>query len=153
MNPDITTQLKSLKRITPHPAYAARGRAMLLAAARPRVNPWRSLQWAGAFTFAMITLFIVATLSLPAEPTLSASLNESVLAGELESLPINIELRELTYRAATERTIQSAITEISGTDDAAHLNPEILSREATKLESENSPQERAIDTLLDRVLQ
>jgi hypothetical protein len=150
MNHDITTQLKALKRIAPHPAYHARSRAILLTAMNPRVSPWHSLQWAGALAFALVLLF-VATFSLPADPTLSASLNENLLSGELNDLPINIELRELTYRAATERALQSAITEIGGTE-ASHLNADILTSELSSLrEAESSSSE--IDALLNDVLE
>ena len=149
MNHDITSQLKALKRIAPHPAHASRARATLLAALEPARAPWHSFQWAGALAFALILLF-VATFSLPAEPTLSASLNEDLLSGELSDLSINIELQELTYRAATERTVKSAIAEI-GETEAAHLNPEILSSELSSLEGESSSTE--IDALLERVLE
>ena len=149
MDHDITSQLKALKRIAPTATHAFRGRAMLLAALEPRVNPWRSFQWAGALAFALVMLF-VATFSLPAEPTLSASLNEDLLLGELRELPINIELRELTYRAATKVTVESAIAEI-GETEASHLNSEILSSELSSLEAESSSTE--IDALLERVLE
>lgn len=149
MNHDITKQLKALKRITPHTAFALRSRAELLAIATPRAHPWRSLQWAGGFAFAVLFLFI-ATLSFPAEPTLSASLNENVLTEEFEGLAINIELQELTYRAATERAIVSAIMEIEGTE-GSHLNTAILSSEFSSLESEASSSQ--IDALLEEVLE
>lgn len=149
MDREIISQLKALKRIAPHPTYAARSRAALLASAAPRLNPWHSLQWAGAFAFAVVVLF-VATFSLPARPTLSASLNENLLSGELNDLSINIELQELTYRAATERALQTAITEIRGTE-ATHLNADILESEWSSLEAEDSSSE--IDGLLERVLE
>lgn len=149
MNHDIATQLKALKRITPHTAFVARSRAELLAVAAPRIHPWRSLQWTGAFAFALLFLFI-ATLSFPAEPTLSASLNENVLTEELDGLSINIELQALTYRAVTEHAIAAAITEIKGTE-GSHLNTEILSSELSSLESE-LPSDQ-IDALLEEVLE
>lgn len=149
MNPNITEQLKALKRIAPHSAHAARSRAALLSAIQPKVAPWPSLQWAGAFAFALVLLF-VATFSLPAAPTLSASLNEDLLSGEFGDLPINIELQELTYRAATERTLESAISEI-GETEAAHLNSSILSSELSSLEPESTSTE--IDALLESVLE
>ncbi|MFH0806588.1 MAG: hypothetical protein V1885_02600 [Candidatus Brennerbacteria bacterium] len=149
MNHDIATQLKALKRIAPHPAYVTRSRATLLAAVNPPLSPWHSFQWAGALAFAMALLF-VATFSLPAKPTLSASLNENLLSGELNDLSINIELQELTYRAATERALASAITEI-GETEASHLNTEILSSELSSLQTESTSSE--IDALLERVLE
>lgn len=145
----LTTQLKGLKRIAPHPAQRARGRAMLLAALEPRMSPWHSFQWAGALAFALVLLF-VATFSLPAKPTLSASLNEDLLTGELADLPINIELQELTYRAATERALTSAIAEI-GETEAPHLNSSVLSSELSSLETESTSSQ--VDALLDAVLQ
>jgi len=149
MDHHITSQLKALKRIAPHPAHAARGRVRLLATLEPRVNPWRSFQWVGALAFASFLLF-VATFSLPAAPTLSASLNEDLLSGELSDLSINIELQALSYRAATDAALNSAIAEI-GETEASHLNPEILSSELTALETESSSTE--IDALLERVLE
>lgn len=149
MDHEIISQLKALKHIAPHPTYAARSRATLLASATPRLNPWHSLRWAGALSFALLFL-LVATFSLPARPTLSASFNDGVLTDEFETLPINIELRELTYRAATERAVTSAITEIGATD-GTHLNAAILFSELSALEPSASSSE--IDTLLESVLQ
>lgn len=130
-------------------AFAVRSRAELLAIATPRVRPWRSFQWAGAFAFALLFLFI-ATLSFPAEPTLSASFNENVLTEELDGLAINIELQALTYRAVTERAITSAITEIEETE-GSHLNTAILSSELSSLKLETSSSQ--IDALLEEVLE
>ncbi|GEM_PF-3021719 len=151
MTNHIAAQLKALKRVRPHPALMAHGRTRLLAALEPRItaSPWRSLEWAGALTFALMFLF-VATFSLPAKPTLSASLNEELLSGELAELPINIELQELTYRASTERTLESAIAEITETE-GAHLNSSVLSSEFSSLEAASSSSD--IDVLLDKVLE
>ncbi|MBI2278823.1 MAG: hypothetical protein HYU81_02040 [Candidatus Brennerbacteria bacterium] len=152
MNPDIFEQLKALKRIAPHPAYTARARAALIAATTPHPNIglWHALRWAGALTFALVLLFFVATFSIPARPTLSASLNEELLTGELDKLPINIELRELSYRVATEGAVQSAMREIEKTE-AAHLNAEVLSSELSSLETEN--QQNKVDALLETMLE
>lgn len=150
MNHDIPTQLKALKRITPDAAFAARSRAMLVGIHAPRTGLWHSLQWAGALGFALMLLFVVATFSIPARPTLSASLNAELLTGEMNDLPINIELQELTYRAATEHTLESAITEV-GKTEGSHLNEDVLSSELSALESENSSSE--IDALLNDVLE
>jgi hypothetical protein len=149
MNPDITAQLKALKRITPHASFAARSRAELMALTTPPHNPWRVLEWAGAFAVALVLLF-AATFSLPPESTLSASLNEGALVGELNNLPINIELSELTYRAATEATISSAMSEIE-TTEAQHLNTDILSSELSAFEPEASSSE--VEALLHAVLE
>jgi len=147
---DITEQLRALRRVQPHAGFAARSRANLLALQRPRVSPWGAFRWAGALAFAVAFLFL-ATFALPPKPTLSASFNEGVLTGELENLPVNIELRELSYRAVTERAISSAIAEI-GETEGAHLNSDILSSELSTLEPALQGGAE-IDTLLDEVLQ
>lgn len=149
MHKDIVSQLKTLQHLTPPPAVVARGRARLLQEVTPQKNPWHIFRWAGAFAFALALLF-VATFSIPARPTLSASFEEGVLEGEFEELPIVIELQSLTYRAATERTLASAVDEIGGTD-ATHLNTDILSSEFSSLESTESIS--TIDTLLEEVLE
>lgn len=152
MNQDIVSQLKSLKRITPHASFAARSKAELFALTQPRVviAPWFSLRFAGAVAFTLVLLLGAAAFAFPPRPTLSASLNEGLLTQEFNALPINIELDELTYREATKQTVASTIGEIQETE-AAHLNASVIESELSSLEAESTSSK--IDSLLDEVLQ
>lgn len=154
----IKSQLKGLKAITPDREFAARAKLQILGKQRssmlalprvvsmPHISPWG---WLGAgLTTALLAVITIIPLAFP-RPTLSASLNVENLANEYGNLPINIQLKEISYEQRMNQTITSALSEVSGTK-VKHLNMDILKTEqqSTLLESSTTD----VDAMLQQIM-
>ena len=154
----IKSQLKALKAITPDREFAVRAKRAILGEERialhavprfamPRLSSWG---WLGAgLTTAMLVVVTIVPLAYP-EPTFSASLNPENITKEYGNLPINIQLKEISYEQRVNQTIASAITEVSDTK-VKHLNADILKTEQRGAAlSESSTTD--VDALLEQIM-
>ncbi len=132
----IKRQLKTLNAIAPDREFAARAKARIVGETRtapsftlprvalPHISFW---SYAGAGLTAMLLLVITAIpLAFP-NPT-AASLNPENLVNEYGNLPINIQLKEITYEQGVNQAIASALSEVSDTK-MKHLNASLLKAE------------------------
>ncbi len=130
----IKSQLKQLKAITPDRDFAARAKLQILGGERPAIVtlPHFSMSrsswaWIGAgLSIALIAVVMMIPLAFPEQTY--ASLDVGNIANEYGNLPINIQLKEISYEQNVNRTIATALTEVSDTK-ATHLNAEILKTE------------------------
>lgn len=159
MQYDPITQLKQLKNIEPDTRFAERNRLFLLSQ-KPSFSilhlflSRKSLVLTGSFvSLAAIFLLLSAVLFTTKNPALSSLDNSTKLDQELNNLSINIELKEISYKAGANQIITAAITEISNTQ-TKHLNPSILNSESKMLDPfENTQNDNNnIDRLLERII-
>jgi hypothetical protein len=149
---DPTEQLKRFRDITPDPAFVARTRAALLAAAPVSA---RSRFFAPFFRIAGAVAVLAgivggSSLLFPTRPVLSSSLNPDSLREEIQKT-IAIQVREIQYEAVSNQTIATAIEEIKNTE-ADHLNPAVISEEAANaLLPGESTTTLQIDALLEEL--
>ncbi|MCX6788298.1 MAG: hypothetical protein NTZ36_00230 [Candidatus Jorgensenbacteria bacterium] len=157
---NIKEQLKQLRTIEPDRDFAIRAKYAIIgnrdiresSFSLPRFSFSRNA-WAlsGAGLTAILLLIIVAVpLAFP-KPTLSASLSPETLIGEYGNLPINIQLKEITYEQTVSQTISSAISEVSDTK-TSHLNSDLINSEAQKNASIDDTGAKNVDTLLNQVI-
>lgn len=152
-------QLKKLSTITPDREFVLRARQAVLRAhtpmahpsyqfALPRFNVW-SLSGAG-LSVALLLVIVIMPFAFP-QPSLSASLNAETIIKEFSNLPINIQLKEITYEQKVSQTITSAISEVSDTK-IQHLNTSILQ---TEQEQAMLPEisTSSVDMMLEQVMQ
>jgi hypothetical protein len=116
--------------------------------ALPRFNVW-SLSGAG-LSVALLLVIVIMPFAFP-QPSLSASLNAETIIKEFSNLPINIQLKEITYEQKVNQTITSAISEVSDTK-IQHLNASILK---TEQEQAMFPEmgTSSVDLMLEQVMQ
>lgn len=153
----IKSQLKQLKAITPDRDFAARAKLQILGgerqtvvAALPRFSVSRSSwAWLGAgLSTALIAVVMMIPLAFPEQTY--ASLNVENIANEYGNLPINIQLKEISYEQNVNQTIATALTEVSDTK-IKHLNTEILKTEqAETLLPESSTTD--VDAMLQQIM-
>ncbi len=154
----IKSQLKQLKAIAPDREFAARAKLQILGETRapsfalPRVSLPHTISWGwlgAGLTTALVAIVMVIPLAFP-EPTFSASLNAENIANEYGNLPINIQLKEISYEQRVNQTIASALTEVSDTK-VKHLNADILKTEqAETMLPESSTTD--VDAMLQQIM-
>lgn len=157
----IKAQLKHLRTIEPDRDFAIRAKYAILRDQRDartfsfalskfsftRSSAWA---WSGAgLTVALLLIVVLLPFAFP-KPTLSASLSPETLINEYGNLPINIQLKEITYDQSVSQTISSAITEVSNTK-TKHLNADLINAEA-KNAIPSDASTTNVDTLLNQVI-
>lgn len=151
-------QLKTLKAIFPDRSFVLRAKHAILNETRPAATfsrsftlPTFSWTWISAsLSVALVAAIAIIPLAFP-KPTFSASLNSEVITNEFSDLPINIQLKEITYEQRMSQTITSAISEVSDTT-TKHLNAAIINTEAQNASSSEASTTKDVDALLQQVL-
>jgi hypothetical protein len=105
---------------------------------------------AGAFA-GLVAILTASIFLFSGRSATEALASPEVLASEFANLNVNIELQEISYRQDVNRTITSAISEISS-DSARHLNEDVLNSENEKLNLDESGTDPQIDRLLDELI-
>ena len=101
--------------------------------------------------FALIFVFVPPLFSDSGSVAMSQSaLNPENIQEELNGLSINIQIKEIRYQETAQKTVASAISEITDTE-MPHLSPSLLENELPPLELK-SPRNESIDSLLDNLL-
>ncbi len=151
MNDQIISQLKRFKEIEPDAHFAAGSRRVILAFKKQEpvfIRP--NLRLVGVF--AGIVAVLTASIFLFSGNSASTVLaSPEVLSQEFNSLKINIELKGIDYRQNVNRTIASAISEISD-NKVQHLNQSILKSESDSLNFDANGTNPQIDELLNKVI-
>ena len=152
-------QLKKLKYIEPDRGFVLRARNEIFVGSKPafsitpRIPAFAIPMWAwsgAALTALLVGVSFIVPMMFP-RPAFSASLNMNTLASEYGNLPINIQLKEITYEQSMNQAVASAITEVTDTK-TQHLNKELLqTEEQSAAFTETSSTQ--IDSLLETVLQ
>lgn len=159
--PKIIQSLKEFKKIEPDSFFVQNSKQQILFS--PQLKPQWDLPFKLAFSLAIVFVVLGITafsLMMIEEPksNFSANINNfdaRILSAEFNTLPINIQLEELTYNQKINETIASVLKEISE-NKTSNLNPQILEKEKNKLEEEspyldNSPSQK-IDELLNKII-
>lgn len=158
---NIKSQLKRLKAIEPDRDFVIRAKYAFISSMQPTHNTVHALPrfaniramswaWTGAgLTIALLLAVVAIPFAFP-KPSLSASLSPDTLISEYGNLPINIQLKEITYGQDVNQTISSAITEVSDTK-TKHLNSDVISSEAKNASIED-PSVKNVDSLLNQVI-
>lgn len=160
---ELKAHLKRMKAIEPDRSFAVRAKYEILARnnkedSRAFTLPAFSFQftraslltWGGIGLTAILLGIVVATPILFPKPTLSASLSTDTLLSEYGNLPINIQLREITYDQTVNQTISSAITEVRDTK-TQHLSSDLIAAEA-KTAATPAASTTDVDALLNQVI-
>lgn len=163
MEDNLVLQLKKLRAVGPDTAWSANVRRVVLASrmtttaipalVRPRIFSRTFWFVAPAVAaFALILVLIPPLFSDSGSVAMSqSSLNPENIQEELNGLSINIQIKEIRYQETAQKTVASAISEITDTE-MPHLSPSLLENELPPLEL-TSPRNESIDSLLDKLLQ
>lgn len=158
---NLQRQLKLLRAIEPDRDFALRAKMEIL---RTAPNETRGISlpsfirtlrtpafaWSGFALTAVLIVVVVGTPILFPKPTMSASLSADTLLEEYNSLPINIQLKEISYDQTVNQTVSSAISEVSDTK-TKHLNSELINSEANKVAPVDATTSN-VDSLLDQAI-
>lgn len=153
MHNDIIKKLNMLRAIAPDRGAAERFKREILAERRGfsmRVY-WSELPaWRRglAYALAALLLIMIPALSVNRGPSLSSLKDADKLSAEASSLPISIELREVSYQENRSDLIGEAITEIEDTD-VRHLKTSIIESEMSGNGAHSN--EKEIDRLLEEI--
>lgn len=162
MEDNLILQLKKLRAVEPNTAWSANARRVVLASrmtttAMPtfaRTRIFSRTFWIIAPTFAAIAILLVIAptfMNNSDSTALSQSaLNPTNIEEELAGLSINIQINEIRYQETAQKTVASAISEITDTE-MPHLSPSLLENELPPLEL-TSPRDESIDSLLNNLL-
>lgn len=153
MHEHIIKQLKNLQTIEPDNGFVSRTRNIFTPTTI--TTPSRSFsffnwQYASAFALVLLCVLAVPFFAFTPEETL-ASLDTEVLASEIQSLPINVELKELDYNQKAQDTITIAVSEVSNTD-TNHLNESLIRKEEEIIKAEEKVDSK-VDDLLNQAIQ
>lgn len=163
MEDKLILQLRKLKAIGPDTTWSTNARRVVLASRaaptslpvleRPRIFSRTFWFVAPALAaFALILVFVPPLFSDSGSVAMSQSaLNPENIQEELNGLSINIQIKEIRYQETAQKTVASAISEITDTE-MPHLSPSLLENELPPLELK-SPRNESIDSLLDNLLQ
>lgn len=152
-NNTIVSQLRKLNAIEPDCGFMMRSRATFVPQmATPSIMPVaipRNRVWlfsiAGACAALLLTIVISSSVSRP-QTVFASSLDQTSITNELDGLSINIQLEQITYEREVNKTIVSAIEEISDTE-TNHLSPRVL-----EVEQENFPAVETTNPQIDKLL-
>lgn len=162
MEDKLILQLKKLRAVGPDTAWSANARRVVLASRasstalpvleRPRIFSRTFWLVAPALAaFALVLVFVPAFFGDSGSVAMSQSaLNPENIQEELNGLSINIQIKEIRYQETAQKTVASAISEITDTE-MPHLSPSLLENELPPLEL-TSPRNESIDSLLDNLL-
>ncbi|TSC52012.1 MAG: hypothetical protein LiPW41_560 [Parcubacteria group bacterium LiPW_41] len=154
MHEHIIKQLKNLQTIEPDNGFVSRTRNIFTPNTISIATPSRSFsffnwQYASAFALVLLCVLAVPFFAFTPEETL-ASLDTESLASEIQSLPINVELKELNYNQKAQETITNAVSEVSNTD-TNHLNESLIRKEEEIIKAEEKV-DSSVDDLLNEVI-
>lgn len=143
-----------LRSIAPENGVMERIKREILAERRGfsmRVLWQKQPSWAHGFVYALaiLSLVLIPALSVNRGPSLSSLKDAGKLSAEAASLPISIELREVSYQENRSEIIGDAITEIKDTN-VRHLKNGIIESEMDA-SAKPSNSEEEINRLLDEV--
>lgn len=154
MHKHIIKQLKNLRTIEPDNGFVLRTRNIFTPTTTttpPRSFSFFNWRYASAFAFVLICVVLtVPFFAFTPEETL-ASLDTKLLASEIQSLPINVELKELNYNQKAQDIITIAVSEVSNTY-TSHLNESLILKEEEIIKAEKEVSSN-IDDLLKQVIQ
>lgn len=146
----IIEQLKTLKGVSPDDTFKDSTKRMVLAAEPKKKSiPTLIPQWAWAAGFAAM-LLVAGSAFIMTPTTTVQSFDTTELQNELENL--NIEVNQISYTQKTNRTITSALNEISNTQ-TNHLNKSILEKEHNNIKEIDAKEDLDnIDEMLNKII-
>ena len=153
----IISELEKLRGIAPEQAFFSRSKQTVLAL-RPegrRVFGFKAFYpalFGGVIGFAVIAIGFFTFFSPAAGKPVYASLNSDNLNKELDSLTINIQLKEIRYKQSIDATINSALREV-GNNETRHLNKGVLETEKNNLQFDEPLSNETINALLDEIIE
>lgn len=152
----LKKKLAILRYITPDRAFMARSKELILSEKQAfslqfffkNIGAPR-LVTLGACGVILLVVFF-PNLGIHGSPSLTSLKDAEKLSKEAETLPISIELQEVSYRNGKNEIITAAITEIRDTN-VRHLKEEIIESETPTQESPSAERNQEIDELLESV--
>jgi len=153
MNETIIKQLKKLKAIEPDANFASMSRRSILAMKTESRMPFWKVNFRMVAGLSGAVAALAAWVFLFSGPSASTAFaSPELLNQEFTNMNINVEVQQIDYRQNVNKTITSAISEISS-NKLSHLNQEVLNSEVGSFSSDATGTDPQIDQLLDKVIQ
>lgn len=145
----VEHQLKKFRVIEPSEAFRKKTLTLIFETnARKKWIFNFSWIWAPALAVLVLTVVIGGRL-ISSKPSL-ASFNPEGLKTEFETMNVNFELQELSYRQSVNQEIASALSEITD-NRTRHLSPSLIEEESNSINLDD-PNESEIDSLLQSII-